>query len=169
MSAAIDCGKAPIVWRKNSAGIKVRVIDPRWLKARMGAANDVPASVKPVVVAAPKMKILKRKPHVDPVYRRACILQRVPTCPELRHAAPSGRLIATLIGEEHGFTADQIMSYRKPDRLVLARHHAMVELRRLRPNMSLPQIGKAFGRDHTSVINAFKRWPEKVAKWGIAT
>ena len=39
-----------------------------------------------------------------------------------------------------------------------ARHEAMCEVRRLRPDLSSPQVGKLFGnRDHTTVLHAWRK------------
>jgi len=38
-----------------------------------------------------------------------------------------------------------------------ARQVAMYEVRKLRPDLSLPQIGRIFGRDHTTVLHAVQK------------
>lgn len=51
-----------------------------------------------------------------------------------------------------------LMGEARHAEIIRVRHAAMLVARRLRPDLSLPQIGRAFGRrDHTTVINAIKR------------
>lgn len=51
--------------------------------------------------------------------------------------------------------------------VVIARYEAIYEVARRCPWMSLSEIGRLFGRDHTTIIHALRVWPGKAGKFGI--
>lgn len=76
--------------------------------------------------------------------------------------------IMSEIAEQHGVTPEEIVGSRRFKRVVIARQHAIYEIRRRLPFMSLPMIGRVFGyRDHTTCLHSICVWPEKAAKLGI--
>lgn len=54
-------------------------------------------------------------------------------------------------------TVDQMKSHRRDREVTLRRHQAMALCHRLVVNTSLPEIGRRFDRDHTSVLHALRR------------
>ena len=69
--------------------------------------------------------------------------------------------IKRLCAKEFGVTVAQIEGKSRKKPIVLARHVAMYLLRDL-AEWSLPRIGRAFGgRDHTTVLAAVVRAPER--------
>lgn len=54
-------------------------------------------------------------------------------------------------------SVDDIMGRSSQKRIADARHLAMYRIRKERPDMSLPQIGRVFDRDHTTVIAAIRK------------
>lgn len=87
---------------------------------------------------------------------------------EQRRFDSRARGIITEVAEEHGVAVEDILGDGRTNRVVAARHHAAYEIKRQCPNMTLPQIGRALGgKDHTSALNAIRRWPEKAATLGI--
>lgn len=77
--------------------------------------------------------------------------------PKARSAMGVADIIAT-VALKHGVTPAEIKGRSRKVEIVAARHEAMAETRRLRPDLSYPLIGKLFGgRDHTTVIHAVKK------------
>lgn len=72
--------------------------------------------------------------------------------------------IAREVAEQHGFTVDQLVGPSPRHDLARARFCAWnrirteVRFRGLPP--SLPQIGKWFGRDHTSILHGLRRFEQ---------
>ncbi|MES2359941.1 MAG: helix-turn-helix domain-containing protein [Gemmatimonadota bacterium] len=54
-------------------------------------------------------------------------------------------------GNHYGVTLEEMFSHIRPHRVCVARHHAWWELRQ-RGYWSYPDIGKLFGRDHTTIM-----------------
>lgn len=57
----------------------------------------------------------------------------------------------------YGVTRDELMGPRRFRKHTLPRFMAMALVQDLIPDQSYPMIGRHFGRDHTTVINAIKR------------
>jgi chromosomal replication initiator protein len=76
-----------------------------------------------------------------------------------------GRIISQIISEtaeRHGYSVKEMTGPARYASLCRARFEAMwLAYQVKRPDgtrlYSLPQIGRAFGRDHTTVINAIRR------------
>ena len=67
------------------------------------------------------------------------------------------REIMSAVAEAQGVTREAIRDHGRAAPLAEARHMAAWLARRLRPDMSYPQIGKAMGgRDHTTVMNSVR-------------
>lgn len=64
-----------------------------------------------------------------------------------------GSVIVQIIAEEYGTPVDEILGLRRTKRSTFVRHIAMHMVKRLTP-LALPQIGKVFNRDHTTVMHA---------------
>jgi chromosomal replication initiator protein len=56
-----------------------------------------------------------------------------------------------------GLSVEDIVGEKKSRRLVIARHYAMNRVY-YETNLSLPEIGRLFGRDHTTIIYGVDRW-----------
>jgi hypothetical protein len=69
---------------------------------------------------------------------------------------PSWRVIAGLVGLKHGFRIDQMRTAERSRPFVAARDEAM-QLLATHTNMSLPEIGRRFNRDHTSVLHSLRK------------
>lgn len=61
------------------------------------------------------------------------------------------REIVRLVAEKHAMTPGDLLSETHNKLVVIARHEAFYDVARLMPGLSLPQIGKAFSRDPTTV------------------
>lgn len=60
--------------------------------------------------------------------------------------------IIALVAKRHGLLPGDITGPRRSKHIVAARWRAIAETRRLRPDLSLPQIGRAFNRNHTLIL-----------------
>lgn len=74
---------------------------------------------------------------------------------------PTMRQIATEVAEKHGVRLRDLTGRETGRIYVRARFEAMTRIRD-ELNFSLPQIGRFFNRDHTTVINALRRYPQMV-------
>lgn len=82
---------------------------------------------------------------------------------ELSTPQPNWRIICAEVCAKHDITAAELLSARRPVRLVMARHEAMWRLKN-ETSMSLPQIGRRLGgRDHTTVISGIKAHERRLA------
>lgn len=78
-------------------------------------------------------------------------------CIDVIGAKTPAREIISRIGAVHGYTLAQITSPRVEKKLVQARFDAIKAVADARPDLSLPQIGRIFNRDHTSILHALKK------------
>lgn len=67
------------------------------------------------------------------------------------------REIISRVGALHGYTLAEITGPRLEKKLVQARFDAIKAVADGRPDMSLPQIGRVFNRDHTSILHALNK------------
>lgn len=77
------------------------------------------------------------------------------------------KTIARRIAALHDKTLDDLVAPSSKPEVAAARHHAVYELARLKPSMPLLQIGKLFKRDHTTILNSLRRWPQIAAEHGF--
>jgi chromosomal replication initiator protein len=73
------------------------------------------------------------------------------------------------IAAEYGFTVSEITGPSRTRDVVMVRQLAMVEVRKRKPALSLPQIGRLFNRDHTTVLYALRKLGEENYRLGDAT
>jgi chromosomal replication initiator protein len=74
----------------------------------------------------------------------------------------SPTLIADIVAAQFDLTRGQVLGKRRLPRFVLARHVAMLlSLEMLQG--SLPQVGRWFNRDHSTVLHARERMRRKIA------
>lgn len=90
----------------------------------------------------------------EPTLRELCRAAAVP----LRAAD-----IAAIVARECGFDAAEIVGPRRQQALARARMTALALVRDLRGDMSYPQIGRVFDRDHSTVMHAVERSAELCA------
>lgn len=79
----------------------------------------------------------------------------------------SPRTVMAQIASSHGMSVDVLTGKSQSKPIVCARHHAMYEVVRRCPHMSWPEIGRTFGKDHTTVMSAVRAWPGKAKSLGI--
>ena len=68
----------------------------------------------------------------------------------------AGRKIMQEVALEHGLTVLDLVSARRQRGLVRVRHLAMWRIKN-ETKLSLPQIGRLFERDHTSILHAVRK------------
>ncbi len=72
------------------------------------------------------------------------------------------RQIIEEISARYGFTSAQLTGERRYRALIVARHHAVYDIRSL-GSFSYPQIGMMFNCDHTTMVGAFQSHLRRVA------
>ena len=73
--------------------------------------------------------------------------------------SPRDSLLAVIdaIAVKHGMTAADIRGPDRRHKFVIARHEAMAAVKQAKPDMSYPQMGRLFNRDHSTVLYAVKK------------
>jgi chromosomal replication initiation ATPase DnaA len=78
------------------------------------------------------------------------------------HVAFKPQKIAQQVAALYGLRLSQLRGVSRAKEVVIARHHAIWLVRQTCPHMSLPMIGRMFGkRDHTTVLHALKAHPKR--------
>ena len=78
--------------------------------------------------------------------------------------APPVRTIQDACCRHYGITRTDLLSRRRQEPLVTARHIAMY-LARILTARSYPEIGRMFNRDHTVAIHAYNRISQRLAEF----
>lgn len=92
--------------------------------------------------------------HNEPRHMAAILTLEAVEAPKI-----SAQEIIAAVARAHGVTVGDMKGPRRWITFVNARHHAVALIVRMRPDLSLPLIGKILNRDHTTIINARRRWP----------
>lgn len=70
---------------------------------------------------------------------------------------PPVRALISNVAAKYGLTYQDIIGPSRENKIVVARHEAICTVRRARPEMTLPHLGKEFRRDHTTVLHALRK------------
>jgi chromosomal replication initiation ATPase DnaA len=98
------------------------------------------------------MQLTNTPGDAPPQETRQRDVMRVASTPRhLRMAIVAG------IAADNGVTVADIMSRSRKRHLAWPRQEAMAAIRDVFPDDSLPQIGRLFGRDHTTVLHAVRQ------------
>ena len=95
------------------------------------------------------------------------VLGRLPHVSSLPPEQASLEHIQLLTAEAFGLSRDRILARDRSPRVAMARQVAMYLAREL-TDVSLPEIGRGFARDHSTVVHAHKRIAGDVAAGGPA-
>lgn len=95
---------------------------------------------EPAPQPEPEIIVLNPVPAPDPIY-----------------IAPSAKIINE-VAAKHKVSAGEIKGPRRNRYIVAARFEAILRIHRELPHMSLPQIGRVFNRDHTSILHAIRKY-----------
>src|SRR6516225_7025295 len=75
----------------------------------------------------------------------------------------SPKIVQTIVAGQFGLSRAQLLGRRRLPHIVLARHIAMLLCLDVLPGASLPQVGRWFRRDHTTVLHARETMRRKIA------
>lgn len=67
------------------------------------------------------------------------------------------RALITRIAEDHGLTYADMIGKSRKRHIVAARYEAIWAVKDARPCMSLPKIGRLFGKDHKTILHALNK------------
>ncbi|MEA2495238.1 MAG: chromosomal replication initiator protein [Thermoleophilaceae bacterium] len=95
------------------------------------------------------------------------VLGRLPTPSSLPPGAATLEAIQNAAAEAFGLSKERLLARDRSPKVALARQIAMYLAREL-TDVSLPEIGRGFGRDHSTVVHAHKRIAADVAAGGPA-
>jgi chromosomal replication initiator protein len=95
------------------------------------------------------------------------VLGRLPTPSSLSQSAMTLEAIQEAAAAAFDLSRDRLLARDRSPRVALARQIAMYLAREL-TDVSLPEIGRGFGRDHSTVLHAHKRIAANIAAGGPA-
>src|SRR4051794_4929751 len=96
------------------------------------------------------------------------VLGRLPHPSSLPPGAASLEAIQNAAAEAYGLSRERLLARDRSPQVALARQVAMYLAREL-TDVSLPEIGRGFQRDHSTVLHAHKRVAAEVARGGPAS
>lgn len=114
---------------------------------------------EPAVISAPFVQPKSLRPPKRDAFASIVTLQDI-----VRPKTDAQRVLGA-VADAYGISVGDMRGPRRWMTFVNARHHAVSILLRIRPDLSLPLIGKLLNRDHTTIINARNRWPRVAGKF----
>jgi chromosomal replication initiation ATPase DnaA len=129
-------------------GFNPRFVRDVWAKRREEMAS-VELAVVPAQAKAYEDKAIAR--HREAEARR---IERL----KARMIAGGVRGIIAEVALAHGVSVEDILGPGRSGPLVKARHQAIIEVATRRPAFSLPQIGRCFSRDHTTILHVLRKY-----------
>lgn len=69
----------------------------------------------------------------------------------------SAKRIIQMVALAHGVRVSDILGRRRDKLVYAARQDAVKAVAEARPDLSLPQIGRIFDRDHTTILNSLRK------------
>jgi chromosomal replication initiation ATPase DnaA len=76
---------------------------------------------------------------------------------DVRDSKTPVRALIERVAAFHGVSFEDILGPRRDRKTVAARFDAIAAVHKARPDLSLPQMGRHFHRDHTSILHALSR------------
>lgn len=70
---------------------------------------------------------------------------------------PVAEIVAEVLVNFPGVSWKEVQGIRRQRNLVIPRRLCMYQVAEQRPDLSLPRIGKIFGRDHTTILHAVRK------------
>lgn len=122
-----------------------------WAKRKPAKAERVP-SVKEMLIAAKRESDEREKLETEAV---KATLAKYRTH-DIIGARPAAREIIMRVAQWRGVPFAVIVGTRRTRHIVAARFEAIRAVADARPDLSLPQLGRIFNRDHTSILHALK-------------
>ena len=149
---------AGIVGEEEKRARTYRGFNPSYVRQVWAKRRDVMASIELAEPAEEQPKTAAQTYEDKAIARhREAERQRVAKL-KARMEAGGVRGIIAEVALAHRVTVEDILGQGRSAPLVKARHEAMVEVAIRRPAFSLPQIGRLFSRDHTSVLHVLRKY-----------
>ncbi len=82
------------------------------------------------------------------------------------NSKPNGQQIIRQVCAIHNMDVDIVLGQSRNRAIVAVRQEAMAAVYRIRPDYSLPMIGRLFNRDHTTIIAALMKLGVHVSQTG---
>jgi chromosomal replication initiation ATPase DnaA len=101
---------------------------------------------------ARQQAVQNKAPAVDVVEDKAPE-RKVPVLPD----DPTPFQIIAFVAAKNGFTREQLISKQHLKGVLSCRHEAILELRRLRPDLSFHRIAQLVNRNHSTVIYVLQK------------
>lgn len=109
---------------------------------------------KQAAALAEKIEQARLNAARDALSAKAISLYRVI---DIREAKPLVRRLIEQVAVFHGVSYDDIVGPSRTHKHVAARFDAIRAVHDARPDLSLPQLGRHFARDHTSILYALSK------------
>lgn len=127
------------------------------IRARTWAPRPVPAPAQP----SPEIRDLA-KAQAERLAREAFEHREALDALVFQHLDPvklarEPKRIIAQVAAEHGRTVADILGVSRLRVIVEARHDAIAAVHVAHPKMSLPRLGRIFGRDHTTILHVLRR------------
>jgi chromosomal replication initiation ATPase DnaA len=137
---------------------KFRGFNPAYVRRVWAKRRDVIASIELAEPAEEQPKTAAQTYEEKAIarYREAERL-RVEKL-KSRMEAGGVRGIIAEVALAHRVTVEDILGSSRSAPLVKARHEAIIEVAIRRPAFSLPQIGRCFSRDHTTILHVLRKY-----------
>lgn len=74
---------------------------------------------------------------------------------------PGPHAIVKLVSLKHGLTTKEVLGQDRFVRIVAARHESIWMIHTHCPWLSMPEIGRIFGRDHTTILYTIQKFTGK--------
>jgi chromosomal replication initiation ATPase DnaA len=137
---------------------KYRGFNPAYVRRVWAKRRDVMASIELAEPAVEQPKTAAQTYEEKAIARhREAERLRVEKL-KSRMEAGGVRGIIAEVALAHRVTVEDILGSSRAAPLVKARHEAMIEVAIRRPAFSLPQIGRCFSRDHTTVLHVLRKY-----------
>ena len=112
--------------------------------------KDNVRQIEGVLKKISSMSMLENRP-IDMELARRCISDIADVAVTINET-----VIINAVSEKYGIEVDALLSKKKTKEISYARHIAVYLIRKL-IDLSLPDIGKIFNRDHTTIMNSIER------------
>jgi len=147
------------ILRKRVLQDELRGVDPEALEAIADRVTDNVRALEGALIRVVAFASLTGRPATDGLARE--VLDGL--YPDSRPARPSVRAIQERTADAFGVSVEALLSSSRAGAVAWPRQVAMYLAREL-TDQTLPAIGRAFGgRNHTTVLHAYKRTAERIA------
>lgn len=125
--------------------------------AKRAAAAEAKRAAKEAAKEAAKAALKEEEARKAALAMKATQAYRIIIINQATEEKQPARCIIERVSTAFGIPYREVMGASRTREVAAARQVAMYEVRKARPDLSLPQIGRIFGRDHTTVIHAVRK------------